>query len=395
MPKRRLEVRSMPTLLEQRNTVIESMENLLKKANEETRALDENEQNQFNQYKEEIGKLDSTMEAQRYAEELAKKQNASVSKPSTQVTPPNQQEEQRMLAEDNFLKFIRGEERALDVAGNGGIIPTIISDRIIQKVKELCPIYAQATVFNVGGDLVFPKFDYTTINTSFIADMTALTPQNGNFTTVKLQNFIAGSLVQISRSLINRQDFDLTSFIVNMMAMSIADFIENQLLNGVGTTAPLGIFKDPAVTVVTAASATAITFDDLISVQMSVPEQFQANAVWVMHKNTFMGLRKLKDTTGQYLLSSESSPSQISGFGWTMLGRPVYFSENAPSTQTTGLPIVCYGDMSGLYVKLAQQVEIAILNELYATSHATGVVGYVEFDARVVETQKIARLKMA
>ena len=388
--KRILEIRSMPTLIEQRNIAIENMEALLKKANEETRALDENETSEFNKLKEEIVSLDNTMEAQRYAEEQAKKQNASVSKINTQA------EEQRMLDEQNFLSFVRGEERALDVAGNSGaIIPTLISNRIIEKVKELCPIYARATIFNVGGDLQFPKFDYTTITTAFVADMTALTPQNGNFTSVKLQNFIAGSLVQISRSLINRSDFDLTSFIVNMMAMSIADFIENQLLNGVGTTAPLGVFVDPSVTVVTAASATAITFDDLISVQMSIPEQFQANACWILHKSTYQVLRKLKDTTGQYLLSTEANPSQVGGFGWTMLGKPVFFSENAPKTMTTGLPIVVYGDMSGLYVKLAQQVEIAILNELYATSHATGVVGYVEFDARVVETQKIARLKMA
>ena len=57
-------------------------------------------------------------------------------------------------------------------------------------------------------------------------------------------------------------------------------------------------------------------------------------------------------------------------------------SENAPTNA------LAYGDMSGLYVKLAQNVEIAILNELYATQHATGVVGYVEFDSRVMTRLK-------
>ena len=51
---------------------------------------------------------------------------------------------------------------------------------------------------------------------------------------------------------------------------------------------------------------------------------------------------------------------------------------------------IAYGDYSAFYVKLAQNVEIQILNELYATSHATGIVGYLEFDSRVVEDQKIA-----
>jgi HK97 family phage major capsid protein len=77
------------------------------------------------------------------------------------------------------------------------------------------------------------------------------------------------------------------------------------------------------------------------------------------------------------------------GFGWTLLGRPVYISENAPVGE------IAYGDMSGLYVKLAQDVEIQILQEMYATQHATGVVGYIEFDSRVVEDQKIAVMSLA
>ena len=50
--------------------------------------------------------------------------------------------------------------------------------------------------------------------------------------------------------------------------------------------------------------------------------------------------------------------------------------------------------MSGLYVKLAQNVEIQMLMEKYATQHAIGVVGYIEADSKIVEPQKIAVLQM-
>ena len=81
------------------------------------------------------------------------------------------------------------------------------------------------------------------IVTDYIADMTALTAQNGNFTSRKFQNFIAGSFVTVSRSLMNRQDFDLVTFIVNMMAKVCLHFIEKELLVGVGTTAATGIIR--------------------------------------------------------------------------------------------------------------------------------------------------------
>ena len=143
------------------------------------------------------------------------------------------------------------------------------------------------------------------IVTDYIADMTALTAQNGNFTSRKLQNFIAGSLVTVSRSLMNRQDFDLVTFIVNMMAQSMSTFLEKELLVGVGTTAATGLFVDGNVTSLESATTT-FGADDMISAQMAIPEAFQGSASWIMNKSVFTSLRKLKDdTNGQYLLNPD------------------------------------------------------------------------------------------
>jgi HK97 family phage major capsid protein len=381
---KKIETRSMPSLLEQRNNLLTQMDNLVKKAKEETRSLSEEENTEFEKAKTEVEQIDKTLQAEQTAKDMNQQKMQQSKTPEA--------EEKRSLEEEKFLKFIKGEERALDVSGNGGIIPETIADRIIMRVKELSPIYALSTVFNVGGNLIFPKFDPNTIQTAYVADMTQLTATNGNFTTVKLQNFIAGSLVQLSRSLINRTDFDLTSFIVNRMSESIADFLERELLVGVGgTDAATGIFVDADITPVTAESATAITLDDLINTQMAVPEQFQGNAGWIMNKQIFKGIRQLKDADGYPLLNNNITE----GFGYTLLGRPVYVSESAPSTIEANANVLSFGDYSGLYVKLAQNVEIQVLQELYATQHALGICGYIEFDAKVVEPQRITRLKMA
>lgn len=378
-----IETRSMPTLIEKRNNLITELEGLINTAKEETRSMNDQESNRFDQIKQEISGIDKTIEAEQEAAQLSKSEMQQAKTP--------EQEEQRALEEDKFLRFIKGESRALDVASNGAIIPENLANRIITRVREISPIFQRATVFNVSGDLVFPAFDAKSIVTNYIADMTELTAQNGNFTSRKLQNFIAGSLVTVSRSLINRQDFDLVQFVVNMMSQSISAFIEKELLIGSGTSAATGLFVDANVTSVTAGSTTAITLDDLISTQMAVPEAFQGQSEWIMNKTTFSSLRKMKDADGKPLLN----PDIRNGFGWQMLGRPVLISENAPSTIAAGEKVIGYGDFSGLYVKLAQNIELQILNEKYATQHATGLVGYVEFDSRVVEDQKIAVLEMA
>lgn len=368
------ETRAMPTLVEQRNNLIQEMEGLIEKAKSETRSLDDTEATRFDEIKTEVTKIDKTIQAEQEAEQLS----------STQQAKTSEEEEQRALDEEKFIKFIKGDTRALDVASNGAIIPTDIANRIITRVKELSPIYSRATVFNVGGDLDFPAFDTNSIVTSYVADLQELTAQNGNFTSRKLQNFIAGSLVTISRSLMNRQDFDLVQFIVNMMSQSMSNFIEKELLVGAGVTGATGIFADGNVTTVTPAGATIVA-DDLISQQMSIPEAFQGSSAWIMNKSTFVSFRKMKDGNGVYMLN----PDIRAGFGWTLLGQPVFVSENAP------VNAVAYGDYSGLYVKLAQNVEIQVLNELYATRHATGVVGYTEFDSRIIEDQKISVMETA
>ena len=307
------EIRSMPSLLEQRNNLISEMEGLIDKAKKETRSLDDTEVTRFDEIKTEVTKIDKTIQAEQEAEQISATQQAK--------TP--EEEEQRALAEEKLIKYIKGDTRALDVANNGAIIPTDIANRIITRVKELSPIYQRATVFNVGGDLDFPAFDANSIVTGYIADMTELTAQNGSFTSRKLQNFIAGSLVTLSRSLMNRTDFDLVQFIVNMMSQSMSTFLEKELLVGAGVTGATGIFADGNVTSLTTAGVGAITTDDLISQQMAIPEAFQPQSAWIMSKPTFTSLRKLKDTTGAYVLN----PDIRTGFGWTVLGAPVFISE--------------------------------------------------------------------
>ncbi|PGT89298.1 phage major capsid protein [Bacillus sp. AFS040349] len=369
----------MPSLLEQRNNLLDEMDGLLKKAKEETRAFSEEETKRFDDIKSEVAKIDKTLAAEEEARSFEKKE----------VKKTSGEEEQRALDEANFLKFVRGEERALDVASNGGVIPTHIANKIIEKVKELSPIYSMATIYNVGGDLVFPVYDEETssISATYVDDLTELTEGTGKFTTVKLQNFIVGCLAKISKSLMNRTDFDLLSFVITKVAKAIAEFLEKELIVGTATKMT-GVLS--STNVVTTASGAAIVADELIDLQMTVPEVYQGNASWILNKSTFKAIRKLKDGDGNYLLNKDAT----NGFGWTLLGKPVHITESMPEIALSA-KVIAYGDFSGLYVKLAQNVELQVLNEKYATQHAIGVVGYVEVDSKIVEPQKLALLKMA
>lgn len=373
--------------IEKRNTLVTEMEGLVNKATEEVRAFDEAENTRIAEIKKEIADIDATIKTIDEARELAKEEIKEVEEKREEVKEdgPVQKEikevtveEQRSLEDEKvFVEMINGK-RALDITNNGAIIPETIANRIIEKVKELSPIVSMATVFNEGGNLKFPVYDETTaIEAAYVDDMEELTEQTGKFTTVSLQNYIVGSLAKISKSLANRTNIDVASFAINKVAQSLADFLEKELI--VGATKMHGLTTCAAGQTITGATAGKITADELIDLQLSVPQVYQAKACWIMNKADFGIIRKLKDGDGNYLMTKD----YVAGFGYSLLGKTVYISENADA--------VYYGDMSGLYIKFAQTVEVQVLLEKYATQHAIGVVGYLEADSAIIEPQKIVK----
>lgn len=365
-----LELRSLPPLVEEMNGYIAEMEQLSADVSAEKRSLTVEEVERVTELR---SKIDAIKETLKLEEEIRSKYTMTTAQADAE-------QEQRSLEEQNFLNFVKGEYRALDVGNNGAIIPQTIANKIIEKVKELSPIYSMCTIYNVGGDLIFPLYDETenAVAAKYVEDMEELTEGNGKFKTVKLTNYIVGCLAKVSKSLINRQDFDLLGFIVDKVAQAISEFIEKELI--AGTTKAKGL-----ATCQNGISTTALKADDLIDLQMEVKERFQGNAVWIMHKDNVKAIRKFKDGDGNYLLNKDFS----TGFGWTILGKPVYFTESCAKD------VIYYGDMTGLYVKLTKNVELQLLTEKYATQHALGCCGYIEFDSKIVETEKIAKLTVS
>ena len=295
-----------------------------------------------------------------------------------------------------FADYIRGvvagnvRSGELAPANNGSIIPKTIAKKITELVYDICPVLERSEKYNIKGKLELPYYpadSSTQITVAFASEFTDLASSTGNFTTVELGGYLAGALTKISKSLINNTDIDLVGFVVKRMSYDIARFIEKNLLGfGGGSVVGLG----GATNVQTAAAANAITADELITLQGKVKDVYQDRAIWIMSPATRDYLRTLTNDIGMYLLNDDISAP----FGKTLLGKPVYVSDNMPDIGT-GNKAIYYGDMSGLATNFVEEMHVEVLREVYAPQHAVGVVGWLEFDAKVVDQQKIAVLKLA
>lgn len=381
-----LELRAtIKTLTEQRNDKVTELQAIVNKAKLETRAMTEEEKTQFETLEKEITEIDDTIAAETRARGLEIIEETKEDK---------KKDTKAELEERAFENYIRGviEERADDVnltaGNNGAVIPSSIANKIIKKVYDMSPIYQLATRYNVGGTLNIPYYDESTesITMAYATEFQELESTSGKFGSIELKGFLAGVLTKVSKSLINNSQFAIVPFVVNAMAESIHRWVEEELLKG--TTEKVAGLSTVTLKV-DAASATAITADELIDLQEAVPDAYQGPAIWIMNKATRTAIRKLKDGQGNYLLNRDVSAR----WGYTLLGKDVYTSDNM-DTMAAGKTAIYYGDMSGLAVKLSEDINIEVLREKFATQHAIGVVGWIELDSKVENAQKIAKLVM-
>lgn len=382
---------------ERKNDLITRAEDIIKDAETNKRELTDAEAQELAEIRDDVRKI---KEALKIAEELHEEKKEVKEEMDAMdgraCGDDKKREEDEVRA---FEAYVRGKvnERAnnLTETDNGAVIPTTIANRIIAKVYEICPILERSSKYNAKGTFVIPYYseDTTAITVAFADEFNELESNVGKFTSISLTGYLAGALTLISRSLINNSNFNIVDFIVERMAYSIARFIENVLLNGYtadGDDDP-SVYGLTAVTnVVTAEAQTAITGDELIQLQDSVIDAFQSNAIWIMSRNTRTALRQLKDDVGRYLLNDDIT----SPFGKVLLGKPVYVSDNMPD-MAEGVTAIYYGDMKGLATKFSEDLNIQVLREKYATQHAVGVVGWLEFDANIENAQMVAALKMA
>lgn len=376
-------------LMEQRAALQAELQQLLDTAQNEERAMSEEETTKFDELESKIKSIDATIKAEERARDL------SLNVHSNKHHEELRAEERAAAEEKVFADYIRGvvsENRAdvnMTTGDNGAVIPTSIANKIIKKVYDICPIYQLADRYNVGGTLSIPYYDESTsaITMAYATEFAELEAKAGKFLSIELKGFLAGALTKVSKSLINNNVFDIVNFVINQMAENIAKWIENECLNGTSDKID-GIAK--ASQVVTAAAATAITGDELIDLQEQVPDAYQTSCIWIMNKATRSAIRKLKNSDGDYLLQKDATAR----WGYKLFGADVYCSDNM-SKMAAGKTAVVYGDMSGLAVKVSEDINIEVLREKYATQHAVGVVGWLEMDAKIENQQKIAVLKMA
>ena len=254
----------------------------------------------------------------------------------------------------------------------GGYLVPDEYERILVEALEEENVFRQLAkvIRTSSGDRKIPVVA-TKGTASWIDEEGAYLESDDSFGQVSIGAYKVGTMIKVSEELLNDSVFDLEAYISREFARRIGAKEEEAFFTGDGSGKPLGVLAAAggAETGVTAASATAITADELIDLFYSLKAPYRRNAVWVLNDSTIKAIRKLKDNQGQYLWQ----PSLTAGAPDLLLGKPVRTSAYMPAIAADA-KTVAFGDFSYYWIADRQGRSFKRLNELYA---ATGQVGFL------------------
>lgn len=273
----------------------------------------------------------------------------------------------------------------------GYLVPDDFERTLIQVLEEENIFRQLAKVITTSsGDKKIPVVA-SKGTASWVEEEGAIPESDDTFAQVSIGAYKLATVIKVSEELLNDSVFNLEQYIAKEFARRIGAKEEEAFFVGDGSGKPTGIFHAASGSGVgvTTASATAITFDEIMDLYYSLKSPYRKNAVFVTNDATVKALRKLKDGNGQYLWQ----PSVTAGEADTLFNRPVKTSAYVP-TLAAGAKAIAFGDFSYYWVADRQGRSFQRLNELFAVNGQVGFKATQRVDGKLILPEAIKVLQM-
>lgn len=258
----------------------------------------------------------------------------------------------RSLARGEVRSF-EFEKRDVMTSSTGAPVPTSFYDQIVEHMVVVGPMLETSTMIRTAGGeaLQVPRTSaYSTA--TLTAQGSAFSESDPTFQSfVTLNAYKYGFLVQVSREMLDDSGVDLLGFLAREAGIGIGVAVNTALTTGTDSTMPNGIVSaaSSGITGSTGVSG-AFTADNLIDLSYSVNSAYRRmpGTGWMFSNTALAAVRKLKDTTNNYLFQ----PSLQAGQPDTLLGFPVFENPDLAAPATSAKSAL-FGHLPSYYVRMA------------------------------------------
>lgn len=303
-----------------------------------------------------------------------------------------------LTAEERSMIQKRGT--ATQVAGTdnlgGYLVPQEFSNELDMASEFTGEVERLAKKLNTagGGLLDYPTLNDTATDANLVSEAAAVTVQDMTFGNKQLSAYNYSSLVKVSQQLLQDSAFDLNAFLVEAMGERIARATNAAFTTGTGSSQPQGIITG-SVAGKTAASATAITADEILDLIYSIDPSYRNKPTFglMAHDNVIAAIRALG--IGSSNDFPVFIPSMSAGEPDRIFGVPVYCNNDMESSIATGKKTLLAADFSKFVVRNAGGIQMLRLNERFADELEVGFVSWKRSDSAVLDSRAVKHLVQA
>lgn len=219
---------------------------------------------------------------------------------------------------------------ATNTTDAGALIPPVTLNRVVEKIRTYGNILPLVTRTAYASGLAIPTSDVKPVAT-WVSEGATSTKQEKTLGTITFSHFKLRCAVAVT---LETEYMSLSAFedtIVSNVAEAMAVALEEAIIKGTGSGQPTGIIKD--LTKGTAINVAKLGYDTLVNAEAAVPQAYEAGAVWVMTKQTFMQFIGMTDSEGQPIARVNAGINGVPAR--TLLGRNVVLCEYLPSFAAT------------------------------------------------------------
>lgn len=215
------------------------------------------------------------------------------------------------------------------------------------------------------GGVTFQETGGVTYSSGVIANTgegVQITPKQATIERLMLlaKKVVAG--VVLTDEIIQDSVINIVNYMTGLLVRAWQYRLEYYVIQGNGTTQPLGITKDADViaSAVPRLTAGQLNYKDLIKVDGELDEIFSGQEFWLMRKKTLADLRlKVDDVKQPIVRETWGERMGIPTLTPTILGHPYHVTKNVPALGSTGDVIIANLGMYILGIRSDMRIDIS------------------------------------
>lgn len=266
----------------------------------------------------------------------------------------------------------------------GYLVPTGFRAELEKGMSDFIPMWDFANIIRTedGRDINWPTTNDTSNKGELFTEAGTMNDQDITFGQLTLKAYLFDSKrVKVSLELLQDSALPIETIVAELLAERLGRIIGQYATTGTGSSQPQGCVYGATDSTITPLIA-GLTRTDIVGLIHSVDPNYRKRGTLMMNDSILKAIKLL--TIGSSDARPLWQPSMREGEPDTIEGHP-YIINSEMSGLGASNKIMVFGDFKKFIIRIAKDITLIRLNELYAANLLVGFISYMRASSHILD----------